>query len=80
MKPILLVVFLIIAVSINPSSQGPDDPRSVFDTKLSASPYLFVWAGDEDSKDPDFLAVIDARNPTHGRDCVKKTDPKHGSV
>jgi hypothetical protein len=28
---------------------------------LSPSPYLFVWAGDEDQKDSDFLAVIDAR-------------------
>jgi hypothetical protein len=25
------------------------------------SPYLFVWAGDDDGKDSDFLAVIDAR-------------------
>ena len=25
------------------------------------SPYLFVWSGDIDEKDPDFLAVIDAR-------------------
>ena len=26
------------------------------------SPYIFVWAGDSDEKDPDFLAVIDARS------------------
>lgn len=26
-----------------------------------SSPYLFVWAGDSDGKDSDFLAVIDAR-------------------
>jgi hypothetical protein len=28
------------------------------------SPYLYVWAGDSDGKDPDFLAVIDARSGT----------------
>ncbi len=28
---------------------------------LTPSPYLFVWSGDSDGKDPDFLAVIDAR-------------------
>jgi hypothetical protein len=27
----------------------------------SGSPYLFVWSGDSDGKDSDFLAVIDAR-------------------
>lgn len=28
---------------------------------LTPSPYLFVWSGDTDKKDPDFLAVVDAR-------------------
>lgn len=40
-----------------------------FASSLSAqSPYLFVWAGDDDRKDPDFLAVVDARKgrPTYG--------------
>lgn len=33
------------------------------------SPYLFVWAGDDDEQDSDFLAVIDARpdTPTYGQ-------------
>ncbi len=30
-------------------------------TRNSPSPYLFVWSGDSDGKDSDFLAVIDAR-------------------
>src|SRR5688500_2767351 len=30
-------------------------------TAPNPSPYLFVWAGDSDGKDSDFLAVIDAR-------------------
>ena len=33
------------------------------------TPYLFVWAGDDDKKDPDFLAVIDTRpgSPNYGK-------------
>jgi hypothetical protein len=27
----------------------------------TGSPYLFVWSGDSDGKDSDFLAVVDAR-------------------
>ena len=27
--------------------------------KGEASPYLFIFAGDQDEKDPDFLAIID---------------------
>ncbi len=40
-----------------------------------AEPYLLVWAGDADRKDPDFLAVIDAspRSSTYGK--VLKTYP-----
>lgn len=34
------------------------------------SPYLFVWAGDDDGKDSDFLAVIDA----------KKDSAKYGQI
>lgn len=35
----------------------------------SPSPYLFVWSGDADSNDSDFLAVIDARpeSSTYGK-------------
>lgn len=40
-----------------------------------SEPYLLVWAGDADRKDPDFLAVIDAnaRSSTYGK--VLKTYP-----
>jgi hypothetical protein len=41
------------------SGCGPRTPDEVF----TGEPYLIVWAGDADRRDPDFLAVIDA-NPT----------------
>ena len=38
-------------------------------TAVQAADHLFVWAGDKDEKDSDFLAVIDARRsePSYGR-------------
>lgn len=46
---LLLILFSVPASSVfAQASKGP-------------SPYLFVWAGDSDGKDPDFLAIIDAR-------------------
>jgi hypothetical protein len=48
-------------------------------TSTSADPaparYLYVWAGDKDEKDPDFLAVVDVRpaSPTYGQ--VVATEP-----
>jgi hypothetical protein len=44
-----------------------------------SEPYLLVWAGDADRKDPDFLAVIDAnaRSSTYGK--VLKTYPVRSS-
>jgi len=42
---------------------GPTPPEP------EGSSYLFVWSGDADEKDSDFLAVVDARagEPTYGR-------------
>ena len=48
------VTLLLLLFSVSPSTglaQGRGAP----------SPYLFVWSGDSDGKDSDFLAVIDAR-------------------
>ena len=47
-------MFLIVLV-------GPLVCRADAQTRSGHSPYLFVWAGDSDGKDSDFLAVIDAR-------------------
>lgn len=50
--PILLAGALVIA-----SCSRPDAPTAVDGTGL-----LYLWAADADAKDPDFLAVVDARS------------------
>ena len=75
MKPILLTAFLIGAILCSPMARRTDEvalgnqKRSIASTMLSSSPYLFVWAADEDQKESDFLAVIDASPtaPTYGQ-------------
>ena len=54
----------------------PDRPQA----STTAASYLFVWAGDADEEDSDFLAVIDARRsePTYGQ--VIATLPGSGLV
>src|SRR5688500_491281 len=47
----LFLVFLFLITTFPVSAQKAREP----------SPYLFVWAGDADGKESDFLAVIDAR-------------------
>lgn len=54
-------------------------------TAKTASPYLYVWTADDDEKDSDFLAVIDAQpsSPTYGEIIaslpvgVRGTSPHH---
>ncbi len=55
---ILLILFF-------PGCVRTDHPQEA----ATAAKYLFVWAGDADEKDSDFLAVIDARRlePTYGQ-------------
>ncbi|HKZ03165.1 MAG TPA: selenium-binding protein SBP56-related protein [Pyrinomonadaceae bacterium] len=75
MKPIIVIAFLIIANSFSPMTEKLSQAalgheiQYIAATKMSPSPYLFVWAGDEDQKEPDFLAVIDARpgEPSYGQ-------------
>ena len=55
------MTFLIVVSLLHTKSQATDRTESQAETIASASPYLFIWAGDKDSKDSDFLAVIDAR-------------------
>ncbi len=47
---LLLLVLLFSLSALSLSAQSTGNP----------SPYLFVWSGDSDGKDSDFLAVIDA--------------------
>ena len=49
-----VVLFLVLMFGGFVSRAGAQD-------RPGPSPYLFVWAGDSDGKDSDFLAVIDAR-------------------
>lgn len=73
MKPIRLISFLILAALLSSSTQMinhaafAQNKRRVGATP-TVSPYLFVWTGDEDRKESDFLAVIDAlpSSPTFG--------------
>ena len=61
------------------------EKRPVDAEAKSASPYLFVWTADDDKKDSDFLAVIDAQpsSPTYGKVIatlpvgVRNTSPHH---
>ena len=65
----LLIGALCGAVAPPPTGAAPGQVRRPADTGASRSPYLFIWAGDEDGKDSDFLAVIDAlpASPTYGQ-------------
>src|SRR6185312_10181014 len=66
MKPIRIVIFLIVATLLSSSTQRINDAafgreRHSASAATTASPYLFVWTADDDEKDSDFLAVIDAQ-------------------
>ena len=88
MKPIPITLFLLIATLLSLSIQGINQ-TAVAQSKRSApvtpSSYLFVWTGDADQKDSDFLAVIDAlpSSPTYGEIIttlpvgVRATTPHH---
>lgn len=86
MKPFLIVAILIIAPLSGPDAVLGQAARSAgSNTTSNPSPYLFVWAGDDDEKDSDFLAVIDAlpSSPTYGEIVatlpvgVRATSPHH---
>ncbi|MEK6325183.1 MAG: selenium-binding protein SBP56-related protein [Acidobacteriota bacterium] len=73
MKPTCFAILLIIAALFGSTTQRTSEAATAKGKPRAGkvpppSPYLFVWAGDEDQKDPDFLAVIDARpaEPTYG--------------
>ena len=55
----LLMLVALLSITLSACADAPgDDP----------APYLYVWMGDDDVQDSDFLAVVDAdrhrgRNP-----------------
>ena len=55
----------LLLVSFFSSCARTDHPQGA----ITAAKHLFVWAGDADERDSDFLAVIDARRsePTYGQ-------------
>ena len=55
MLRILIIVVLFIPILFGVTAQGQNSRR------IASSPYLFIWAGDDDRKQSDFLAVIDVR-------------------
>lgn len=58
-RTILIAALLCLITQL---SVGVWNEKAVADDSKSSSSYLFVWAGDDDQKDDDFLAVIDS-NP-----------------
>jgi hypothetical protein len=54
---------------------GASQSRSVVPQTSAAARYLYVWAGDKDERESDFLAVVDVRSssPTYGQ--VIATEP-----
>ena len=74
MKSILAAALLIVTLSFGPAFSGDRESMPYNQARpgagtTAASPYLFVWAGDEDQKESDFLAVVDAlpSSPTYGQ-------------
>jgi hypothetical protein len=71
MKPILVTSILIIVILSIQATHGTNQAAHALEKRvatLTPAPYLFVWTGDDDGKDSDFLAVIDAlpSSPTYG--------------
>ena len=69
MKIILITSLLILAILLVPSTQVINLSAYAQQQRTETpTPYLFVWTADDDEKDSDFLAVIDAlpSSPTYG--------------
>jgi hypothetical protein len=67
-KSVLVCVVFLRGVLVAPAASGQDESGS-------AARYLYVWMGDADERDEDFIAVVDVRaaSPTYGR--VIATEP-----
>ena len=66
--PILLLCATGLSAQISRTASAPSKSSQ-------ASPYLFLWAGDADAKNSDFLAVIDARSESKSYGKVIATVP-----
>lgn len=83
MKPIL-TISVFTALLLSPCNQTAFGQEKRAAT-VTPSPYVFVWTGDADEKDSDYMSVIDAlpSSPTYGEVVatlpvgVKATGPHH---
>ena len=73
MLRISMTVILFVSIVFVGSTQGQNSRRS------GSSSYLFIWAGDADRKESDFLAVIDARANSKRYGQIITTLPVGGS-
>lgn len=55
MLRISIIFAFVVLMFFSATAKGQNNRR------ISSSPYLFVWAGDADKRESDFLAVIDVR-------------------
>ncbi|HEV7516346.1 MAG TPA: hypothetical protein VGR07_08610, partial [Thermoanaerobaculia bacterium] len=62
-----LVLFCVALAGCARSASTPPEARAAGGEKPSR--YLYIWAGDEDGKDADFMAVVDVRpgSPRYGQ-------------
>jgi hypothetical protein len=88
MKQILTTSLLFIVIVFGPLTQSLGQGAIAQEERVATSspaPYLFIWTGDDDQKDSDFLAVIDAlpSSRTYGEIVatlpvgVRATSPHH---
>lgn len=75
---VALSLATVMACSAPPEFSPPSGTAADGAARGSGAEMLYVWAGDADAADPDFLAVVDARaeSPTYGR--VMTTVPVDG--
>ncbi|MFN2511457.1 MAG: hypothetical protein ABR568_08430 [Pyrinomonadaceae bacterium] len=57
-----VLIAILSGLSAQSTNQGAPGQAKRTTTRVTPTPYLFVWTADADEKDSDFLAVIDA-NP-----------------
>jgi hypothetical protein len=65
-----LLTFAIVVAGCRAGTPAPVTPREAADSR-----YLFVWAGDADKRESDFLAVVDVdrHNRTYAEVIPKKS-------
>lgn len=86
MRQLRMVPFLAVLVALalgvfairaatRPAGERTPTPMADSAATLAPARYLYVWAGDKDERDPDFMAVVDVRpgSPTYGE--VIATEP-----